>query len=128
VLRRADLPHPAAQRLVAVAGLGGAVVAAVGFLGPGSGAVYGVLSAPLFVYAVVVALLLPGVVEALRVAKIRDPQPPLGLTWSTIELDLGLVAAIATGLLVVTGEDSGLGLTAAILGSLGLLMGARRVP
>jgi hypothetical protein len=126
--RRAELPPAAAQRLVVLAGLGGGVVGALGFLGPGSPEHYGVLSAPVFVYAAAAGLLVPGAVELLRLARVRVPRRPLGLAWSTLELDLGLAAAIASGLLVLTGERSGLGLTATILGSLGVLLGARRVP
>jgi hypothetical protein len=127
VLRRADLPSAAAQRLVVAAGLGGFVVCSVAFLGPGSSSAYGVLSAPLFVYVALAGFLVPALVEVLRLARVPVPGPPFDLTWSLFELDVALVATVAIGLLVLTGEDSKLGLVAGIVASLGLLVGARRV-
>jgi hypothetical protein len=126
-LRRAHLPASAAQRLVIASGLGAGVVCAIAFLGPGSEATHGVLSAPLFLYGLLVGALVPGLVELLRLLRIRLPAPPFGLSRRTIEVDLAIVAAAGAVGLAFIGEDGTLGLVVGLVGAAGLLLGTRHL-
>jgi hypothetical protein len=128
VLQRADLPAAAAQRVVAASGLGTGVLCALAFLGPGSPSSDGVLSAPLFVYGLVIGALVPGVVELLGLLGVRVPDPPLGLRRRAVEIDLAILAAASAAGLVLIGEDSVFGLVVALVGAAGLLLGTRRLP
>jgi hypothetical protein len=123
VLRRVDLPPAAAQLVVIVAGLGTGVLCALAFLGPGSASTDGVLSAPLFVYGLLVGTLVPGAVELLRLLRVQLPTLPFGLRRRTVELDLAILAAVGAVGLIVIGYDGAFGLVIGVAGTVALLLG-----